>query len=198
MALSTEPPEVQLRSDAAASRIENLVAATAPALSADGAAFMLASPRGTDRLACVGAATSMVWSPELTAAALGSRLLLIERSEKSQSLSRSLFDSDIRFFASLRIGTEEAPLGLLVICGRDPRSLSGAQEYVLATFAAQIADQFELEELRAYRNDFAIERRLARRAVTLARVGRHKRERCGPDNGGRTRRSSRSSHRFRK
>ena len=26
------------------------------------------------------------------------------------------------------------------------------KEYVLATFAAQIADQFELEELRAYRN----------------------------------------------
>ncbi len=151
MALSTDPPEGQLRSDAATARIRTLVAAAAPALSADGAAFVLFSGRGTECLASVGAATTIVWSPELTAAALGSRLLLVERSEQNHAFSASLFDSDIRFFASLHIGSDEVPLGLLAVCSHDPRSLSGAQEYVLATFAAQIADQFELEELRKFR-----------------------------------------------
>ncbi len=128
----------------------DLVNAATQSLSADGASFMLKSPGGVTCLASDGAAAELVWSPELIEAALAHRLLLIERTERAQSVSRTLYDARFRFFASASVGPADAPLGFLAICGYDPRSLSGAQEYVLLTFAAQLEDQLELDDLRTF------------------------------------------------
>jgi diguanylate cyclase (GGDEF)-like protein/PAS domain S-box-containing protein len=142
--VSTEQPMSTLRTARAIARVQNLVAAAARALSADGAAFVSAPGEGSASSFADGVALDLGASSELTRAALANRLLLIERSEPG-SVSQPLYEAGIRFFVSARIGPPQAPAGYLAVYALDPRSLSGAQEYVLLTLASEICDQFEFD-----------------------------------------------------
>ncbi len=120
--------------------------AAARALSADGATFVLAATDATADSFSYGIDFDVRASTALAQAALANDLFFIERSERASSESAALFDADIRFFASARIGSAA---GFLAAYARDPRALSGAQEYVLLTLAAQIGDQLVLDSLHA-------------------------------------------------
>ena len=126
-------------------RIRSLVAAAARALSADGATFVFTTPSGAADSFSYGVDFDVRAAQALTEAALANRLFLIERSERKSDISGALYDADIRFFASASIG----PAGFLAAYSRDPRALSGAQQYVLLTLAAQIGDQLEFDDLHA-------------------------------------------------
>ncbi len=56
--------------------------------------------------------------------------------------------ADPGFFASVPVEQNGSRVGLLVIHDVAPHHLSGAQEYVLRTLAAEISDQLELHRLR--------------------------------------------------
>lgn len=126
-------------------RIEDLVAAAARALSADGATLVLAAADGTVKTFSYGVTFDVRASTALTQAAFADRLHLIERSDPANPVSAGLYAAGLRFFASAPTG----PVGFLAAYACDPRSLSGAQEYLLLTLAAQIGDQLELDGLRA-------------------------------------------------
>jgi diguanylate cyclase (GGDEF)-like protein/PAS domain S-box-containing protein len=136
-------------SEQAISRIQSLVTAAARGLGADGAAFVLHAPDGVVGTITHGHVLDLDVTEEPARAALSERLQVVERSEPGHPISGPLYDAKFRFFASSRIGTDATPCGYLAIYGADPRSLSGAQEYLLLTFAAQIADQLELDDLRS-------------------------------------------------
>lgn len=146
--VSAEQPATTIRTERAISRIQNLVAAAAHSLGADGATFVLAANGVAHSSFSDGVRVDLSAEPALTRAALDTRLLLIERTERTDPLSHVLYHAELRFFASVRIGPENASAGFLAIYARDPRSLSGAQEYVLLTFATEIGDQIELDAMR--------------------------------------------------
>jgi diguanylate cyclase (GGDEF)-like protein/PAS domain S-box-containing protein len=153
IAVSTEQPVTNLRTARAIARVQNLVAAAARALSADGAAFVATPGDGSITSFADGIAIEFDVYSELTQAVLANRLLLIERSESGNAVSQVLYDAEIRFFVSALIGSPRAPAGFLAVYARDPRSLSGAQEYVLLTLAAAISDQLEFDALPAAPRD---------------------------------------------
>ena len=151
-ALATQRPAPPVRTERAMSRIKNLVVAAAHSLGADGAAFVFATTDATDatenEFVSEGSALDFAAQPALTRAALAARLLLVERSERKDPVSGGLHDAGFRFFASVRTGPEDVPAGFLAVFSRDPRTLSGAQEYVLLTFGTEINDQLELDAIR--------------------------------------------------
>ena len=55
---------------------------------------------------------------------------------------------ELSFFASLPVSKSGVPVGFLALCDVEPHVLSGAQEYVFRTLAAEIGDQLQLETLR--------------------------------------------------
>jgi diguanylate cyclase (GGDEF)-like protein/PAS domain S-box-containing protein len=144
-----DDPAVAPYGERAIARIQDLVIAAARAIGTDGAAVVLTGPGAIRGTFCEGFAPSLDPLDALGRAAFGNRTLLVERTERGDAVSEVLRDAGLGFFASVRIGSESAPEGYLAVYAADSRSLSGAQEYVLTTFATEIADQLELGELRA-------------------------------------------------
>ena len=149
-AVSTDLTETTLPSQRAISRIQDLVAAAARSLGADGAAFVLTALAGT----CIASISEGVdvdfrTTGALTGAALAERLLVMNRVKRDDPGSRELAHAKLDFFASARVGTDATPVGYLAVYGHRARALSGAQEYMLLTFAAEIGDQLEFDGLRS-------------------------------------------------
>ncbi len=149
-AASTELTETTLPTERAASRIQNLVAAAARSLYADGAAFVLASAEGTGAASFSdGVEIDLGAAAVLTQSALAERLLIIRRVDREDPDMAELARAGLDSFASARVGPEDAPIGYLAIYAQRARGLSGAEEYMLLTFATEISDQLELDALRS-------------------------------------------------
>lgn len=142
--------ETTLPTERAASRIRNVVATAARSLCADGATFVLASAQRTGVASFSdGVYVDLSAAAALTQAALAERLLILKRVEHGDPGLRVLVDAELESFASVRVGPETAPVGFLAIYAHEERALSGAEEYMLLTFATEIGEQLELDALRS-------------------------------------------------
>jgi diguanylate cyclase (GGDEF)-like protein/PAS domain S-box-containing protein len=142
-AVSTGEP---LLSERVSARIVNLVASAARSLRANGAHFAAGATAEAETLSFADGTTfDMRAAPELARAALGERLLVIDRAERDGTLSGALYEAELHFFASVRVGTEAAPAGYLAIYAREPRSLSNAERCAFLAFAAEIESRLAFD-----------------------------------------------------
>ena len=161
IALPTEPHLAQ----ALPERLGHLVAATACAAQTGGALLLLKRGGQAETVLSHGLRADRIsLGPDLFAELLTVDLYV--NGPEAHSLYRNTRrgTEDFGFFASVPVAQNGIPAGLLVIHDIAPHHLSGAQEYVLRTLAAEIGDQLELQALRqadrAHRTsrDAAVER----------------------------------------
>ncbi|MBD5634418.1 MAG: EAL domain-containing protein [Candidatus Eremiobacteraeota bacterium] len=120
-------------------RIQALTAISARALLADGACLILA--QGTSdaaRVSWYGLAAPVESAPVLGRLSLAEPLLVIENAASVDG-GAPLAAAGIHFYASAAFSVDATTSGFLCVYGKDSRSISGAQEYVLRTLAGEIA-----------------------------------------------------------